>query len=92
MKDKFYVLVACEESQAVTQGILELNERLDLPIEVEAYSCDILPSSGGMKDRHFKTDVFEIISNKGGVSGPGSPINVPRWDMMIAHPPCTYQQ
>ena len=90
MKDKFYVLVACEESQAVTKAFLELNERLDLPIEVEAYSCDILPSSGGMKDRHFKTDVFEIISNKGGVSETGSPINVPRWDMMIAHPPCTY--
>jgi hypothetical protein len=62
------VLIACEESQAVTKAFRELGH--------EAYSCDILPCSGGHPEWHYQQDVFEII-NKG-------------WDLMIAHPPCTY--
>lgn len=41
-----------------------------------AFSCDLQECSGGHPEWHFKRDVFEII-NLG-------------WDMMIAHPPCTY--
>ena len=62
------VLIACEESQAVTKEFRALGH--------EAYSCDILPCSGGHPEWHFEGDVFKII-NKG-------------WDLMIAHPPCTY--
>lgn len=62
------VLIACEESQAVTKEFRLLGH--------EAYSCDILPCSGGYPEWHYQQDVFEII-NKG-------------WDLMIAHPPCTY--
>ena len=62
------VLIACEESQAVTKAFRKLGH--------EAYSCDLLPCSGGHPEWHFKQDVFEVI-NKG-------------WDLMIAHPPCTY--
>lgn len=62
------VLVACEESQAVTKEFRKLGH--------EAYSCDILPCSGGHPEWHFQQDVFEVI-DKG-------------WDLMIAHPPCTY--
>ena len=62
------VLIACEESQAVTKAFRSLGH--------EAYSCDILPCSGGHKEWHLQGDVFNYI-NQG-------------WDLMIAHPPCTY--
>jgi len=42
----------------------------------EAYSCDILPCSWWHPERHIQGDVLEQL-DKG-------------WDMMIAHPPCTY--
>lgn len=61
------ILVACEESQAVTKELRDL--------EHEAFSCDLLPCSGGHPEWHLQQDVFEVI-NKG-------------WDMMIAFPPCT---
>jgi hypothetical protein len=62
------VLIACEESQAVTIAFRKLG--------FEAFSCDILPCTGGHSEWHYQQDVFEVI-NKG-------------WDLMIAHPPCTY--
>jgi hypothetical protein len=61
------ILVACEESQAVTIELRKLGH--------EAFSCDLLPCSGGYPEWHYQQDVFEVI-NKG-------------WDMMIAFPPCT---
>jgi site-specific DNA-cytosine methylase len=39
-----------------------------------AISCDILPSDVG--GPHYKGDVFDIIDDD--------------WDLLIAHPPCTY--
>lgn len=62
------VLVACEESQAVTKEFRKLGH--------EAFSCDLLPCSGGHPEWHFKTSVFDIINDG--------------WDVMVAHPPCTY--
>ena len=44
----------------------------------EAYSCDLLPASGGHPEWHLQGDVFEFLE-----SGIG-------WDLMIAFPPCTY--
>ena len=66
--DRLRILVACEESQAITKELRELGH--------EAFSCDLLPCSGGHPEWHFQEDVFEVI-DKG-------------WDMMIAHPPCTF--
>lgn len=63
------VLVACEESQAVTTELRKLGH--------EAFSCDILPCSGGHPEWHLQMDVFEAIALK-------------KWDLLIAHPPCTY--
>lgn len=40
-----------------------------------AYSCDILPTEGNPK-WHIQDDVRAVLYNA--------------WDMMIAHPPCTY--
>lgn len=77
------VLIACEESQTVCKAFRNLG--------VEAYSCDILPSSGGHPEWHFNCDVFEIIDNKGGVLENGNEHFIEgNWDLMIAHPPCTY--
>jgi len=67
-ENKLKILVACEESQAVTKHLRALGH--------EAFSCDILPCSGGHPDWHYQQDVFEVIE-KG-------------WDMMIAFPPCTH--
>ena len=77
------ILVACEESQAVTKALRKLNH--------EAYSCDLLPCSGGHPEWHFKNDVFEIIKHNGGTLENGEKVKgSSKWDMMIAHPPCTY--
>lgn len=62
------ILVACEESQAVTIELRKLGH--------EAYSCDIQDCSGGHPEWHIKADALELLKMK--------------WDMIIAHPPCTY--
>jgi site-specific DNA-cytosine methylase len=62
------ILVACEESQAVTKELRKLGH--------EAFSCDLLPSSGLHPEWHLQQDVTEILGLK--------------WDMIIAFPPCTY--
>lgn len=63
------ILIACEESQAITKAFRKLG--------YNAYSCDLLPCSGGHPDWHIQGDAFqEAYSGK--------------YDMMIAHPPCTY--
>lgn len=83
-KKKRFVLIACEESQ----------------VEVSAwraagfisYSCDIQICSGGHPEWHIVGDCRELFT-------PGVHVfrtqdytkrRVPRWDMIIAHPPCTY--
>ena len=62
------VLLSCEESQAVTKEFRRLGH--------EAFSCDILPCSGGHPEWHLQQDVTELLKQK--------------WDMIIAFPPCTY--
>lgn len=42
----------------------------------EAYSCDILPTSGGHPEWHIQGDVLPLLREK--------------WDLIIAFPPCTY--
>ena len=62
------VLLACEESQAVTIEMRKLG--------IEAYSCDLLPESGGHPEWHLQQDVTKLLEQS--------------WDMIIAFPPCTY--
>jgi hypothetical protein len=77
------VLVACEESQRVCKEFRRLGHN--------AYSCDIVSCSGGHPEWHFKQDVLEVIRNKGGVLETGDEYYLKEnWDLMIAHPPCTY--
>jgi hypothetical protein len=73
------ILVACEESQAITKELRALGH--------EAYSCDLLPCSGGHPEWHFQEDVFEVIEQ--GARGDDGEL-ITDWDMLIAHPPCTY--
>jgi hypothetical protein len=47
------VLVACEESQAVTKSIRALGH--------EAFSCDLEPCSGGHPEWHLQQDVIEVM-------------------------------
>jgi hypothetical protein len=62
------VLLACEESQRVTKEFRALGH--------EAYSCDILPTSGDNPEWHIQGDVIEQLNKD--------------WDMIIGFPPCTY--
>jgi hypothetical protein len=77
------ILVACEESQAITKELRKLGH--------DAFSCDLLPCSGGHPEWHFQEDVFKIIDNQGGILQNGEMnVSADQWEMMIAHPPCTF--
>jgi len=128
--DKIKILVACEESQVVTIELRKLGH--------EAFSCDILPCSGGKPEWHIQGDAIIVagcwvkvvyadeciyedwdddremptcpncLILYADCNCPGSTqddiyeytdingelharlIEREKWDMMIAHPPCTY--
>jgi len=50
------VLIACEESQAVTKEMRALG--------IEAYSCDIEPCSGGHPEWHIQGDVTPLLERE----------------------------
>lgn len=62
------ILVLCEESQAVTKELRLLGH--------EAFSCDLLPCSGGHPEWHYQKDAFEVVKLG--------------WDKIISFPPCTH--
>lgn len=64
---KLKILVACEESQTVCKAFRELGH--------EAYSCDLLPCSGGHPEWHLQQNVIPLLNRD--------------WDIIIAFPPCT---
>ena len=68
IKKYMKILVACEESQAVTKVMRARGH--------EAFSCDVLPSSGGHPEWHLQEDVIPLLQKD--------------WDMVIAFPPCTH--
>ena len=80
------ILIACEESQAVT---IELRKRGH-----EAYSCDIEPCSGGHPEWHIQQDVLSLIDGRcyfytvDGIYH--NTVAKFKWDMIIAFPPCTH--
>jgi len=61
------VLIACEESQAVTKAFRNSGH--------EAYSCDVLPQSGGHPEWHIQGDIMDHLDG---------------YDLVIAFPPCTH--
>lgn len=53
------VLLACEESQAVTKELRKLGH--------EAYSCDLEPCTGNHPEWHLQQDVVELLKQKWGM-------------------------
>ena len=90
------VLVACEKSQRVCMAFRERGH--------EAYSCDIQEYSGGHPEWHIKGNVLDLLNPDYTGSARNTyyssirfrtcdnclHIIVPRWDLIIAHPPCTH--
>lgn len=91
------ILVACEESQAVTKELRRLGH--------EAYSCDIIECSGGHPEWHIMQNVLDILEPywhqsiaceddwygiKFYTCDGRLHIIYGQWDMIIAFPPCTY--
>lgn len=76
------VLIACEESQRTCMEFRRLGH--------EAYSCDIQECSGGHPEWHIQSDVSPILRGGYFVTGDGVTHDVTKWDLVIAHPPCTY--
>ena len=76
------VLVACEESQEVCKAFRALGH--------EAYSCDIQEPSGGHPEWHILGDALKAIEGGQVTTMDGQTHDVGKWDLLIAHPPCTY--
>ena len=87
------VLVACEESQRVCTAFREKGHN--------AFSCDILPCSGGHPEWHIQFDVLSILQPSGWVDDYGNPgilfytsdgnnHFIRKWDLIVAFPPCTH--
>lgn len=68
------ILIACEESGIVCEEFRKLGHY--------AWSCDLKPTSGNHPEWHIQADILDIIYR--------APKNMDSWDLMIAHPPCTY--
>ena len=78
------ILVACEESQRVCEAFRKLGGK--------AYSCDIMECSGGHPEWHIVQDVIPLLNGKCSfktMDGVEHSIDG-KWDLIIAHPPCTY--
>lgn len=76
------VLVACEESQEVCKAFRAKGH--------EAYSCDIQEPSGGHPEWHILGDALKALEGGAIVTMDGKSHDVGKWDMLVAHPPCTY--
>jgi hypothetical protein len=77
------VLIACEESQAVTIAMRKRG--------IEAYSCDIVECSGGHPEWHIQGNVLPLLNGRCHlITMDGKEHFIEgKWDMIIAFPPCT---
>lgn len=78
------ILVACEESQRVCSAFRKKGHN--------AFSCDIIDCSGGHPEWHIKANVIPLLNgNCSFKTCDGETHRIEGgWDMIIAHPPCTY--
>ena len=78
------VLIACEESQEVCKAFRARGHR--------AFSCDIQECSGGHPEWHIKGDALAVINGCCAFQTQDGKMHCQgcRWDVLIAHPPCTY--
>lgn len=84
MKRVLNILIACEESQAECSAWRELGHR--------AFSCDIQPCRrDGRPEWHIWGDVTELLKGRYRFQTmDGKLHSLAKWDLIIAHPPCTY--
>ena len=78
------ILIACEESQRVCIAFRDKGHN--------AFSCDILPCSGGHPEWHICGDVLPLLNGNcvfRTMDGVKHRIDG-RWDLIIAFPPCTH--
>lgn len=76
------ILVRCEESQTVLKRFLDKGHNV--------YSCDLQKSSGGIPERHIISDCLLLLQGGFFITEDNSLHYIDKWDMLIAHPPCTY--
>ena len=78
------VLIACEESQEVCKAFRAEGHR--------AFSCDIQECSGGHPEWHIQGDCLPLLNGNCAFATSDGRIHEQddRWDLIIAHPPCTY--
>lgn len=76
------VLVACEESQTVCKSFRKRGH--------EAYSCDLKECSGGHPEWHILGDAVKALYEKTVTTMDGKKHIIENWDIVIAHPPCTF--
>lgn len=78
------ILVACEESQAVCKAFRERGHK--------AFSCDVQPCSGGHPEWHIQGDCLPLINGNCTFTTEDGNAHTQagQWDILIAHPPCTY--
>lgn len=78
------VLIACEESQAECIAFRNLGH--------EAYSCDIQKCRpSGHPEWHIHSDVLPLLDGlQDFLTQDNTPHHIDSWDLIIAHPPCTY--
>lgn len=78
-----FVLVACEESQAVCKAFRNQG--------FTAFSCDIQPCSGNHPEWHICDNAERVVLGSGNFRlQSGQVLNIrTAWDLIIAHPPCT---
>lgn len=81
-KEDIRILVGCEESQAVTIALRHLG--------FIAYSCDLLPCSGGHPEWHFNTSIYDVFNCGEIMLQNGSSVFISQWDVGIFFPPCTH--
>ena len=78
------VLIACEESQTVCNAFRERGHR--------AFSCDLVPCSGGHPEWHIQGDALQLINGNCTfvTADTHTHTQAGPWDLLIAHPPCTF--
>lgn len=78
------VLIACEESQEVCKAFRALGHR--------AFSCDLQECSGGHPEWHIQGDVLPLLNGNCTFTTADTHTHTQTgpWDLIIAHPPCTY--
>lgn len=80
-----YVLIACEESGIECAAYRDLG--------LMAFHCDVIPRQRGIvKPWYINSDVTPLLRGRPVrfVTADGIHRQVPGWDLVIAHPPCTY--